>query len=129
VVYRDLKPENVVLENLVAQIGRTDIRATGTLANFIAYTFGKGSLNGTLDLQSNVFDANEWLAKDPQAKWIEKEAEYAEMFANPYRAAELGFMDAIILPEETRKRVYEYLVALKNKKQEKPKRKHGNIQL
>jgi len=38
-------------------------------------------------------------------------------------------MDAVILPEETRKRVYEYLVALKNKKQEKPKRKHGNIQL
>jgi hypothetical protein len=64
------KPENVVLENLVAQIGRTDIRATGTLANFIAYTFGKGSLNGTLDLQSNVFDANEWLAKDPQANIV-----------------------------------------------------------
>jgi hypothetical protein len=64
------KPENVVLENLVAQIGRTDIRATGTLANFIAYTFGKGSLNGTLDLQSNVFDANEWLAKDPQANVV-----------------------------------------------------------
>jgi propionyl-CoA carboxylase beta chain len=56
-------------------------------------------------------------------------ADYEEKFANPYRAAELGFMDAIILPEETRKRVYEYLIALKNKKQEKPKRKHGNIQL
>jgi propionyl-CoA carboxylase beta chain len=56
-------------------------------------------------------------------------AHYDEQFANPYRAAELGFMDAVILPEETRKRVYEYLIALKNKKQEKPKRKHGNIQL
>jgi propionyl-CoA carboxylase beta chain len=56
-------------------------------------------------------------------------ADYEDNFANPYRAAELGFMDAIILPEETRKRVYEYLIALKNKKQEKPKRKHGNIQL
>jgi propionyl-CoA carboxylase beta chain len=56
-------------------------------------------------------------------------AKYEEDFANPYRAAELGFLDAVILPEETRKRVYEYLVALKNKKQEKPKRKHGNIQL
>jgi propionyl-CoA carboxylase beta chain len=56
-------------------------------------------------------------------------AKYEEDFANPYRAAELGFLDAVILPEETRKRVYEYLVALKNKKQEKPRRKHGNIQL
>jgi propionyl-CoA carboxylase beta chain len=56
-------------------------------------------------------------------------SKYEEEFANPYKAAELGFMDAVILPEETRKRVYEYLVALRNKKQEKPKRKHGNIQL
>lgn len=56
-------------------------------------------------------------------------AKYDQEFANPYRAAELGFMDAVILPEETRRRVYEYLVALKSKKQEKPKRKHGNIQL
>lgn len=54
---------------------------------------------------------------------------YEDEFANPYRAAELGFLDAVILPEETRKRVYEYFTALKNKKQEKPKRKHGNIQL
>jgi hypothetical protein len=76
------KPENVVLENLVAQIGRTDIRATGTLANFIAYTFGKGSLNGTLDLQSNVFDANEWLAKDPQAN-VEPDTAKSQFFKVP----------------------------------------------
>jgi len=64
-----------------------------------------------------------------EKKKAELIAKYEEDFANPYRAAELGFLDAVILPEETRKRVYEYLVALKNKKQEKPKRKHGNIQL
>jgi propionyl-CoA carboxylase beta chain len=63
---------------------------------------------------------------DKKADLISK---YEEEFANPYRAAELGFLDAVILPEETRKRVYEYLIALKNKKQEKPRRKHGNIQL
>ena len=50
-------------------------------------------------------------------------------FANPYKAAELGYLDAVILPEETRQRLYEYLVVLKNKKLELPKRKHGNIQL
>ena len=64
-----------------------------------------------------------------EEKKAELMAKYDEELANPYRAAELGFLDAVILPEETRKRVYEYLIALKNKKQEKPRRKHGNIQL
>ena len=56
-------------------------------------------------------------------------ANYEKEFANPYKAAELGYLDAVILPEETRQRLYEYLVVLKNKKLELPKRKHGNIQL
>jgi propionyl-CoA carboxylase beta chain len=55
--------------------------------------------------------------------------DYEDQFANPYRAAEKGFVDAVILPEETRQRIYEYLTALKDKKLELPKRKHGNIQL
>ena len=50
-------------------------------------------------------------------------------FANPYVAAERGYLDAVILPEETRKRLYEYLKVLKDKSVERPKRKHGNIQL
>ena len=54
---------------------------------------------------------------------------YENQFANPYRAAELGYVDAVILPEETRQRIYEYLVVLQNKKVERPRRKHGNIQL
>jgi propionyl-CoA carboxylase beta chain len=56
-------------------------------------------------------------------------ANYEKEFANPYKAAELGYLDSVILPEETRQRLHEYLVALKNKKVELPKRKHGNIQL
>lgn len=75
-------PENVVLENLVAQIGRTDIKASGTLANLIAYVFGKGSLNGTLNLQSNVFDANEWLAKEPNSTVVADTAK-AQFFKVP----------------------------------------------
>ena len=54
---------------------------------------------------------------------------YEENFANPYVAAERGYLDSVILPEETRKRLYEYLKVLKDKKVERPKRKHGNIQL
>ncbi|HAZ12779.1 MAG: methylmalonyl-CoA carboxyltransferase [Bdellovibrionales bacterium GWA2_49_15] len=54
---------------------------------------------------------------------------YEDEFANPYRAAELGYVDSVILPEETRRRLYQYLIVLKNKKVELPRRKHGNIQL
>ena len=62
-------------------------------------------------------------------KKAELVANYEENFNNPYRAAEVGFIDAIILPEETRKRLHEYLKVLKNKEVERPSRKHGNIQL
>lgn len=62
-------------------------------------------------------------------KKAELVANYENNFANPYVAAERGYLDAIILPEETRKRIYEYLRVLKDKQVERPERKHGNIQL
>ncbi len=68
-------------------------------------------------------------AEDPQAKWLEKEAEYAEMFANPYRAAERGIVDAVILPEETREKVIAGFKMLENKAETLPQKKHGNIPL
>jgi propionyl-CoA carboxylase beta chain len=55
--------------------------------------------------------------------------EYENNFANPYRAAELGYVDEIIFPEITRQRLYQYLKALENKKIPTPDRKHGNIPL
>jgi propionyl-CoA carboxylase beta chain len=68
-------------------------------------------------------------APDPQAKWLEKEAEYAEMFANPYRAAERGFVDEVILPEETRTKLIQAFKMLENKAEHLPQKKHGNIPL
>ncbi|MDX2360660.1 MAG: acyl-CoA carboxylase subunit beta [Crocinitomicaceae bacterium] len=68
-------------------------------------------------------------AADPEAKWKEKEAEYAEMFANPYRAAERGIVDDVILPEETRAKVIAGFKMLENKAETLPKKKHGNIPL
>ncbi len=64
-----------------------------------------------------------------EKKKIELITKYEENFANPYRAAELGYLDAVIFPEETRVRIYDYLLALRYKKVEGPSRKHGNIQL
>ena len=55
--------------------------------------------------------------------------DYEEQFANPYRAAELGYIDEVILPEQTRMKLATYFKALANKKVSRPDRKHGNIPL
>nr|WP_299340981.1 acyl-CoA carboxylase subunit beta [Allomuricauda sp.] len=68
-------------------------------------------------------------AEDPQAKLKEKEAEYAEKFANPYRAAQRGFIDEVILPKNTRRKLLKAFAMLEKKEVQPPKKKHGNIPL
>jgi len=68
-------------------------------------------------------------ADNPEEKWKEKEAEYAEKFANPYRAARRGFVDEVILPKETRRKLIKAFSMLEDKKAKNPKKKHGNIPL
>jgi propionyl-CoA carboxylase beta chain len=68
-------------------------------------------------------------ADDPETKWKEKEAEYAKLFANPYSAAERGFIDEVILPKDTRRKLLKAFSMLENKQVNRPKRKHGNIPL
>lgn len=68
-------------------------------------------------------------ASDPAAKLLEKEAEYAEKFATPYRAAQRGFIDEVILPQDTRRKLIKAFSMLENKVSDWPKRKHGNIPL
>ena len=68
-------------------------------------------------------------ASNPEAAWKEKEQEYGDMFANPYRAAARGFVDEVILPEETRERLISAFAMLENKVDNLPKKKHGNIPL
>lgn len=68
-------------------------------------------------------------AADPAAKLLEKETEYADTFANPYRAAERGFIDEVILPNQTRRKLIKGFSMLENKVVDAPKRKHGNIPL
>jgi propionyl-CoA carboxylase beta chain len=58
-----------------------------------------------------------------------KEQEYADLFANPYRAAERGFVDEVIFPEETRARLITAFEMLENKVVNLPRKKHGNIPL
>jgi len=68
-------------------------------------------------------------AKNPILKLSEKEAEYAEKFANPYTAAQRGFIDEVISPMYTRRKLIKAFAMLENKKIERPNRKHGNIPL
>jgi propionyl-CoA carboxylase beta subunit len=59
----------------------------------------------------------------------EKIAEFRDRFANPFVAAERGYIDAVIEPAETRARIITALRALENKKDANPRKKHGNIPL
>lgn len=68
-------------------------------------------------------------ADDPQAKLQEKVQEYTEKFANPYRAAHRGYIDEVIMPEQTRQKLIRAFTMLENKVASMPRKKHGNIPL
>ena len=68
-------------------------------------------------------------ASNPESKWKEKEAEYAELFANPYSAAERGYVDEVILPSQTREKLIRAFAMLENKVDSMPKKKHSNMPL
>ncbi|MDD5295407.1 MAG: acyl-CoA carboxylase subunit beta [Rhodocyclaceae bacterium] len=67
--------------------------------------------------------------KNDPAKLAEREAEYKAKFANPFVAGARGFIDDVIMPSETRKRICRSLAMLRDKQLENPWRKHGNIPL
>ncbi len=68
-------------------------------------------------------------AKDPDAKRQELIAQYRAKFANPYVAAELGYIDKVVLPHETRPLICQGLELFSSKRKSRPPKKHGNIPL
>ena len=68
-------------------------------------------------------------ADDPDALRAQRVTEYEDTLANPYIAAERGYVDAVIRPAQTRSQVTRALRALRNKRQTMPPKKHGNIPL
>jgi len=66
-------------------------------------------------------------AADPAAKEKEKIEEYRQHFYNPYIAASMGYINAVIRPRDTRPELIAALKALRDKKESRPPRKHGNI--
>ncbi|MBI1183352.1 methylmalonyl-CoA carboxyltransferase [bacterium] len=76
-----------------------------------------------------IFRAEIKDAADPVAKLAELEAMYNHEFAHPYKAAERGYIDEVIIPEETRQKLIRGFAMLENKVDTLPRKKHGNIPL
>lgn len=95
----------------------------------LAYPTAEIAVMGAEGAVNIVFRKELEEAKDPQARKKELIEEYRRNFSNPYQAAELGYVDEVILPETTRPRVIQALELLVNKRDANPPRKHGNIPL
>src|SRR5690606_13173093 len=68
-------------------------------------------------------------AADPEARMNELVAEYTGRFANPYLAAEKGYIDEVIIPDQARIKLMKGFKMLENKVVNMPRKKHGNIPL
>jgi propionyl-CoA carboxylase beta chain len=78
---------------------------------------------------SIVFRKELQAAKDPVVERARLVQQYRDEYANPYRAAELGYVDEVIKPEDTRPKVIRAFEMLRTKRLENPPRKHGNLPL
>jgi propionyl-CoA carboxylase beta chain len=76
-----------------------------------------------------IFKKDIQAAPNPEIALKEKEQQYADIFANPYRAAERGFIDEVIFPENTRSKLIKAFQMLEHKVARLPQKKHGNIPL
>jgi propionyl-CoA carboxylase beta chain len=103
-------------------------KSIGSDLNF-AWPTAEIAVMGAKGAAEIIFKKEISSAKDRNKKWLEKETEYADMFANPYRAAERGIVDEVIFPNETRNRLIQGFKMLENKFETTPNKKHGNIPL
>ncbi len=95
----------------------------------LAYPISEFAVMGPDGAVNIVFRHELKAAGDPVARKDELVAEYRENFASPYKAAELGYIDEVIQPEETRPRIIQSLEMLATKRDTNPPKKHGNIPL
>ena len=95
----------------------------------LAWPSAQIAVMGASGAANIVFKNDIAAADDPIAKRDEKISEYEEMFNNPYRAAEMGYVDDVIEPATARQRVINAFDMLSSKRQSLPAKKHGNIPL
>jgi propionyl-CoA carboxylase beta chain len=100
---------------------RTDVNFAWPTAE-IAVMGAEGAVNV---LHRRALDKSE----DPDTERARLVAEYREKFANPFAAAERGYVDEVILPHQTRRKLIMNLEMLESKRDDMPKKKHGSIPL
>ncbi len=100
----------------------------GADLNF-AYPSAEIAVMGPKGAVEIIFKKEIEAAADPEEKLNEKVNEYTEKFANPYTAATRGFIDEVIMPDQTRIKLIKGFKMLENKVVDMPKKKHGNIPL
>ena len=95
----------------------------------LAYPTAEIAVMGPEGAVKIIFKDQIQRAEDAVKKEEELATAYRTTFANPYRAAELGYIDEIIYPEDTRPRLIKALKLFQNKRKKNPPKKHGNIPL
>lgn len=95
----------------------------------LAYPTAEIAVMGPDGAVNIIFRKELQKAENAAAKKAELVADYRDKFASPYKAAELGYIDEVIHPSETRKKLITALDMLKTKVDSNPKKKHGNIPL
>ena len=94
-----------------------------------AWTSAEIAVMGAKGAAEIIFKREIASAENPEEKLQEKVDEYTEKFANPYRAAHRGYIDEVIMPSETRRKLIKAFKMLENKVVNMPRKKHGNIPL
>ena len=95
----------------------------------LAYPTGEIAVMGPEGAVNIIFRNALKQAADEDAERTRLVNDYREAFANPFKAAELGYVDEIIMPADTRPRLIQSLAMLQNKREQNPPKKHGNIPL
>lgn len=95
----------------------------------LAYPTAEIAVMGAEGAVNVIFKDQIKKSKDPDVERKKLTDDYQKVFANPYRAAELGYVDEVIEPAQTRQRILQSLFVLQNKKDHFPLKRHGNIPL
>lgn len=129
--YAEATVPKVTLITRKAYGGAYDVMASKHLRGDVnlAYPTAEIAVMGAGGAVNIIFREQIKRSQDPQGEMQKLTAEYETKFNNPYRAAELGYIDEVIEPALTRKRIIDSLEMLKNKRDQNPPRKHGNIPL
>lgn len=121
----------VTLVTRKAYGGAYDVMASKHIRGDInlAYPTAEIAVMGAEGAVNIIFRRQLAAAEDPEAERAKLIADYRRLFASPYKAAERGFLDRVIMPVDTRRVLADCFDLLRNKRQENPPKKHGNIPL